>query len=331
MMKADPSMDRYIDTPKFTNDSPVSDILLKKESSIAIVVRKQNNNEFYKNFDESFKIYLSKLPRNDVRKYVEKIFSDGRIFIGINRAIKSEIVFSRVMIAKNTKFIGIILDSSNLDIDIETGDPSSVDECIYASYFGIIRGSVLINSPSISKDMDLHKLLSTYINLIVMKTLGRTAILNDKQKAALIMLSAYAYFKHFINMRHSQILSTIKKEFNDLVSKEYIDEFLPLFEKISKYNTLHDIPKMLIDLNLYNGNPGSFLMSLIKIMGNAGFYSFIGTLDYFISMIVVCKYPTELYNKGCLTTSKLHDSIEDVIIKYIDKMPFEKPSVMIKD
>lgn len=309
---------------KSFNDNTISDVLERKEKTILVGPRSaEGNTEIYKTFDEQFSTYLMKLPSNNVKKYVQHLFNSDQIIIGIGaESSKAEAVFGRVLITKDNKLAGVVLDSPSLDIDIKTGETNNIDNCVYASYFNFIRAVVICNETTINKDMDLHKLLSTYINLMILRTLGQNSIYNEKYKTAIFMTAIYVYFRHFTKVKHSLVLSYIKREFRDILNQEYVDEFLPTFQNVSKYDDIKDIPKILVDLGIFHSNPSSFTINLLRIIGNSGFYNIVGSLDRFIATIITAKYPTDLFSKGCNLSSKTQDSIEYIMSKYMNKVKY---------
>lgn len=320
------SLDK-ISTPEQFNDSPITNILATKERNIFVINRTQENKDLYSNFDNLFNTFLLKLPENNVKKYVNYVFTKNIIYIGNSVGFKTDLVFSRLY-KTESKLFGIVLDSSVLEIDIKTGDTSRIDDCIYASYFGLVRSAILLNKQEIAKNQDLHKLLCTYLYHIFIRAIGQKTIYNEKQKSLVRLACTYIYYRQFLTQTHNMTVSLIKRYHSELFNKNDLDEFIPLLDNVSKYNTVKDIPKILVDLNVYHDNPSNITIQLIRIIESTGYYSLIGSLDQLIGMVILSKYPTQLFSRSCLTIDKIHDSVEIIISKFIDTIQFEKSKMM---
>ena len=315
--------------PKFFNDSSINTILRTKETQIMVLFRDSDNKSLYDNFDEQFSVYLTKLSSNKLKTYITNLFNKQMIFIGNSSGPKNEAVFARVLLNPSGDGInGIVLDASVLDIDVVTGDVLSIDDCLYASYFGIIRSAILINSSQISSDFDLHALVIQYIYLLMLRAVGQKSTYNKKQKMYVYLACAYTYYAHFLLIKHNTILSYLKKKHSDFVDRDTLNEFIELLLSIQKYTSIKDIPKMLNDINVYNDNPTKIYFELLKILGNSGFYCLISSLDQLIPMIILSKYPTNLYDKKAITSQKIHDTIEELIYNYIDKLKFVRTDIL---
>ena len=315
--------------PRRFNDSSVSDMLATREKNIYVIERSGNYQETYKNFDELFKAFLNKLPSNNVKKYVSHIFDKQLIFVGTSTSAKNDAVFTRLFLPK-TKLNGIVLDSHVLDIDVSTGDTTNIDDCVYAVYHGLIRASILVNRDKIIKDTDLHKLLINYIFRIFLRVIGQGVVYNDKQKNFVYMACAYSFYRHFLKQKHSLAISNVKYNHKSIFDKETLSEFSDMMQGISRYDSIKDIPKILIDLNVYHDSPSKAMIKLLEILGNTGVFSLIGGLDQFISMVILVKYPTNLFPKSAMSNQKVHDAVENIIIKYVDGLQYETTTLLNK-
>lgn len=313
--------------PKQFNDSDVSKLLLTKERNIVVFIRNENNTK-YETFDEIFKLYLTKLPNNEVKKNVSNLFNKGMVYFGASSSSKHDVIFSRILLSPDDKLVGIVLDSNVLDIDVSTGETSAIDDCVYATYFSLVRAGVLNNDDVIRKDKDLHKLLTTYIWHMILRSVGQRTIYNDKQKKLIHIVCIYAYYRHFLKHKHAMTNSIIKRDYSVFFSKEELDEFLPLLEDLSKYDDIKHLPQMLSSMKIYHDKPASLTLNLLSKMGNTGFYAYVSSLDQLIGMVVLSKYPTNLYPKTTTVSDKIHDSVEKIMLKYIDKIQFS-PSVAL--
>jgi hypothetical protein len=308
--------------PSYFNDSSMNKVLSEKEIKILRISKTDPRYKgIYDNFNQEFGLYLSKLPDNNVKKYVSEIFNRNIVNLGVS-VVKDDGVFVRVIETEST-LLGIVLDISDLDIDFKTGNSSRIDDCIYASYFGLIRAAILLNKTEVRQDKDLHKALSTYIYLMFLKSLGKTNVYTQKQKAFIHIVTMYAYYKHFLKERHPYILKILRDHFKELKLTDFLDEFEPRLKDLEKYNDIKDIPKMFIDTRTLIDNPNQIVLALLKNLRTNGFYSFTGPLDQLAGMVVVSKYPTGLYNKDCLVNEDVHNQVEKIIIGYIEKIKFD--------
>ena len=85
---------------------------------------------------------------------------------------------------------------------------------------------------------------------------------------------------------------------------------------------------MLVDLKIFYENPALITINYLKILGNVGFFSFIGPLDQFIANIVMVKYPTELSPKTSMVSEKVHENIENIMIEYVNKLDYEPTKLL---
>jgi len=284
------------------------------------------NKEIYATFYDDISNYLSKLPDGLVKKHVKNIQNKNLIFLGIAK-IKPDNVIARLFITTDNKLAGIALDSQQLGIDPTTGLTESIDECIYAIYFSLIRATVYIHKNEIRQNKDLHKLLSTYLYMLFVKAIGPDKLYSEKQKGLVHILSVYIYYKHYLKERHSYILSILERDYSKIIGKKYIDEFLPALEKVQNYSSIKDFPKMLIDLKVINESPNILIMSLLKILRPMGFYCLIGPLDYFIPMVIIVKYPVEFIGNRAPVNEKIQNAIEEIIAEYMDKNTYDLTAV----
>jgi hypothetical protein len=301
--------------------SPVSDVLKTGEFNILWMDKDDQWKKMYSNFNENFKLFLTKMQAGNVKKYVEFVFNKGLIFFGVSKGKNP--VFSRLLLSKNNRIAGIVLDSQDLDINLQTGETPSIDDCIYASYYSLIRSGVLLNKDEIQKDKELHKNLAIYLNQIFLRSLGKGTIYNEKQKNAILITCIYIYHRHFLQQKHLSALSFLKRNYSGIINKETLDNVYPLLESTSKYGSVQDIPKILIDLKIITSNPNIITMNLLKNLGISGFYNLIGSLDVYIGFVVLSRYPTGLFPRTSLISDKLHKNVEDIMIKYLNKVEYD--------
>lgn len=308
--------------PQSFNKSPADNILITPEKKISVVYHRPENKHSYENFNDQFGLFLSKLPNNNVKRYVHNLYNKKIIFMGDVQGNDNNEIFARVLLTNN-KLSGVVLNKDNLDIDLHTGDTNRIDDCIYATYFGLIRAAILTNSSKIRSDKDLHKLLTTYLYLMFIKIIGKNSIFSKKQKDILHLVCIYIYHICFFNEKHTYVLSIIKRDYKDVTNKEIFDEFFEMINDNKGYSNIKDIPKLLIDLKLYFKDPKQSYMTMIQMLKPIGFYTFVGPLDQFIASMILTKYPTDLFSRNGVTNQKIHDSVEDIICKYISKLSYE--------
>jgi len=312
--------------PSFFSDTDTNSMLLDDEQKILIINKDKANLPIYSTFNDDFGKYLTKMPDNVVKENCRNLLNKDLVFLGVAKT-KPDNVVVRLFITTTNKFAGVALDCQQLGVDPTTGSADSIDECIYATYFGLIRAAVLINKAEIRQNKDLHKLLSTYLYLLFLKAIGSDKIYSEKQKALVHILSIYVYYKHYLKERHNYILTILQRDYEKFIGKEYLDEFLPALDNIQNYNSLKDFPKMLIDMKVINESPNVLIMSLLKMLKPMGFYSLIGPLDYFISLVIITKYPVEFISNKAPTNDKIQNAVEEIMTKYIDKIKYDLTAV----
>lgn len=305
--------------------SPVSDVLKTGEYNIAWFDKDEDNRSMYATFNENFKLFLTKMQSNNVKKFVEFLFNKGLIFVGISK-LKNP-VFSRLLLGKSDGIAGIVLDSSDLDIDLKTGETPNIDDCIYAVYYSLIRGGVLLNKDEVQRDKELHRNLAIYLNQIFLRSLGKGTIYNEKQKNSILITCIYIFHRHYLQQKHLAALSFLKRNYSNLVDQKTLELVYPLLESTSKYSTIQDIPKILIDLKILSANPNIVTMNLLKNLGTSGFYNLIGSLDVYIGFVVLSRYPTGLFPRTSLISDKLHKNVEQIMIKYLDKIKYDTKAI----
>ena len=308
--------------PSFFSDTEVNKILSEDEQKIYVLFRDKDNASIYDTFTSDFSQYLSKMPNNVVKTNCQSLLNKNLIYLGIAK-IKPDNVVVRPLVTTDYKLTGMVLDSQQLGVDPTTGSSNSIDECVYATYFGLIRSAVLINKSALRQNKDLHKLLSTYLYLLFLKAIGSDKLYSDKQKALVHMLSIYIYYKHYLKERHNYIISIIERDYGKFIGKEYLEEFLPTLDKMANYTSVKDFPKMLTDAKVINESPNILTMSLLRMLKPMGFYCLIGPLDYFIPLVIITKYPVEFIGSKVPSNDKIQNAVEEIMVDYIDKIKYD--------
>jgi hypothetical protein len=266
------------------------------------------------------------MPSNDVKKYVEFVFNKGLVFIGFSPK-KTPAVFSRLLISKEGKVAGVVLDSGDLDIALQSGETPSIDDCIYAVYYSLIRSGVLAFKNEVSKDKELHRNLVIYLNQMFLRSLGKGTIYNEKQKHAIMIACIYIYHRHYLQQKHLSAISFLKRNYSNIVDKSSLEEIVPKLEGTSKYSSIQDIAKILVDLKIITTQPNRITMNLLRNLSTAGFYSLIGSLDLFIGFVVLSRYPTGIYPRTAMISDKLHRKVEDIVSKHLAKVQYDTSGI----
>jgi hypothetical protein len=312
--------------PDFFADSVVNSILLSSEQKIYIIKKDKDGASIYDTFLQDFNAYLEKMTSNEVKNSCRSLMNKDLLFLGIAKT-KPDNVVVRLFITKDDKLAGLALDSQQLGVDPTTGATNSIDECVYATYFGLTRAAVIINKDKIRQNKDLHKLLSTYLYIIFLKAIKSDTLYSEKQKNLLQLLTIYIYYRHYLKEKHDYTLSIINREYNKIINEDNIDEFTPILDKMKSYSSIKDFPKMLVDAHISHDPPNVFLISLLKLLKPMGFYALTGPLDYFIPLVVITKYPVSFIGGKIPTNEKIQNTIEKLMIEYVDKIKYDLTAV----
>lgn len=305
---------------KLFSHTELDNLLLQGDKDLVLITKKDNG-QFYNDFNDNFKSQVEKLPFGNLKKTILDIYNRNKIYVLISSNKPETGIVSRVMMDSANSCVGIGLLNAELDINLKTGLSSSSHELIYGVYQGLIRCACISSKNELVKDTDLNKLLSTYFYLLILTSLGKIDIYNNKQKHFIHIVCLFMYYKHFIGMHNGIIRTLIKKSFTDDKLGDIYLEFEPRLDIVEKYSTIKDIAKVLIDTKIIIENPNSINMAFIKKLKLSGFYSIIGSLDLLICMAIISKYPSELYSKT--NFSKIQDAIEQLFLKnYINNLKY---------
>ena len=302
------------------NKSSIDRILSESEKGMLVV--SHSNKEFYDRFMEDFSLFLSKLPNNAVKKYVQNLINRKTIYLATPQD-NSKNVLAAIYAENRTKLIGIMLNTIPLKIDIQTGETPLIDDAIYVAYIGLIRAAILLNSKSsIKSNLDLHKLLTTYMYLVFIKTFGKNILLTKKQKNLIQYCCIYIYYVYFFGEKHTYALSKIKKDYSKVINMEFFDEFYNMMKDNKGYYRTSQLPDLFYDLHIISENPSKVKLSIFKMLGMYGAYRFFGPLDHFISLAIISKYPCSFFTRNSLTNDQVHNNIEKIINKYMNKIKY---------
>jgi len=313
--------------PRFFNQSALEALLKNSENKIILTLRTDPNHvAAYKKFDETYSAYLSKIPQSTMKTYVSALFNKKLVFFGVSQN-KEGNIFSRALITKTDKLAGIVVNAYAIDISLVTGETSSIDEAIHATYSGLVRSAAILNKVQIKKDYELHKYLTNYIYMFFLKLLGKHfSMTNNIQKSILHIICIYLFYKQFMEEKHSGAIKTIEKYYLDGkfgVNKEDYNQIKDRFEKIQSFDSFKEFPRVSEELNLTTLNTQQMTMFMIKTLDKAGFYSLCGSLDMFLMLPILSKYPTELISRNLLVNSHLQDQIENKLESYLKSVEFD--------
>jgi len=300
----------------------LKDVLLSKPTEFISILKDKEHEEVYNQFNSDFEMYLSKLPNNNVKKYVTEVFNRELIFLGANQISKNVRVYFSKIEADKERMKKIVLDLKEFDININTGETKNIDECIYATYFAFIRFAVAASRTAIKKDDKLQEKLAQYFYQIMVSVSDTKNINTPKQKFFFKLVAYYAFYRHFIRDTSAVTIKNLRNIFKK--DKEYFDEFKNSFKEIDKYKTVKDFPKMLIDANVLKVDPNMFSINLLKKYKQLGFYCIYGSLDMFIAFTTITRYPFEMFAKVPVINTSLQKEVEEIMIGYMRKVKFAK-------
>jgi len=309
-----------------SKDNTIADKLQKTEHGILVYSRKNKIIDF-DTFFTDMRLYLKKMPKNNVTENVFKLLNNDGIFLGLYQSRKDFLIYSRILLTTDNKLAGVVLETADLNIGFN-GETDSIDNCIYATYFALIRASLKCKSDTLKLDYGLHKLCVAYLFNLFLKSLGNSNSFSNLQLDGIHLACAYCYMRHYLQLTHSSAVSRLNRVFIDVVDKNSIEKLLPSFELVSNYNSLKDIGKVLINLNVLSVNPNKILLLLIQNFGKIFFYNIMGSLPNLIATIIITKYPTDLLGNFSSVNNKLQSTIEKFVVQnYLNKMKYSITNV----
>jgi len=311
---------KQYNTDNLSNDNELSQQMRESEHQIAVISKDSFN---YKQLYEDMNLFLKKMPKSNVTEYVGRLLNLEGVFVTLQTSKPSLPVYSRVLVTKDNKIAGVSLSSYKLNIEPRTAESDSIDDCIYATYFGLIRGSLLCNDNHVQTNYDLHKLCITYLCNFVMKTIGKSQTFNKFKFHGIYITCSYLYFRHYLSFNHSSAISRTNRLFADVIDKETIKAYQPSLELISRYKSFKEIGKVLIDLSIISTNPNQLLLSLIQTLGRTFFYNVMSSIDFLIATIILTTYPTGIFKEASIINNNLQKSIEKLVIQnYLDRTKY---------
>lgn len=294
---------------------------VSQDKKISYIKHNKNDEETKKindTFYELLNTYLKKVSNDDYIDVVNKVVYNELVYIST-----SDFLFPSLIYNTNGKLSTIILNPSYIDIDLETGETSEIDECYYSIVFGIIKASIISQIEKVSKDIKLHSMLITYIYYAFLKQLSRN-ITHKKQKDILFLSTVYLFYRHFLKKRHPEALSMIRKEFKEYTDIEDFD--LSNFENVRKYDNIRYIIDLLIEFKAIDSKSApSIIMGILRNSNKVSFYSFISTIDNLVTLPIMSNYPTSTFSRYFNLNTRLESSINQYILNhYVNTLEFYK-------
>lgn len=255
--------------PKFFNSSIIDEFLKNNEKKVVIVLRIPENEKAYVNFDKDFSIYLGKLPNSPLKKAIGFLYNKKLIFYGTAKNTDGK-TYSRVLISKNEKLAGVVLNAYALDISLRDGTTPSIDECIYASYFGLIRAAVIIHKQEVKRDKELLRYLTNVLSILILKILGKHITIDRREKSLIQLICIYLFYRQFLEEKHTSVVKTIHKKYGDLFTADELKTYSSYLEKLKTFSNFKDIPQIIQLFGLADINPSQLMMILIRALGANG-------------------------------------------------------------
>jgi hypothetical protein len=238
-----------------------------RETTYAIAPRTVDTyKEAYNNFDNMFNIFLSKFSDSYRIKKVVKIPFDAKIILfGAPVTELKEKLFVRCALDDQNRLFGIILDTVSLGINMETGDTLNIDNCIYATYFGMIRAAVVTQEKLVKEDEEFNQKMSNYLYLLFLKAIGADQFLSRVKQMMLQIACTFLYYKHYFGMKDSAVYNLITKQYQQLINPDVVKAFYTKYKNaLSKFNHIRQIPQFLFDIGLLKTHPNKVLLNIEK-------------------------------------------------------------------
>jgi hypothetical protein len=276
--------------------------------------------ETYDKFNSDFGLYLSKLPSNNVKKYVTEIAGRDLIYLGHNQISKDVGINFASVVVDDNRLKKIILDAKEFGINFGDYQTCDIDGCVYATYFAFIRAAVLLNSIEIKNNKKLQELLAQYLFQIFISVVDTSSMDTVKQKFYFKMMSYYTFYRHYMRETSAGTLRILRNIFKD--ERELIEEFLPYYKQIDKYSSVKDFPKILLDTKIMQISPNIFQINFLKKFKQHAFYCVYGSLDMYIAFSIITVYPFDIFNNVPTINNSIQKDIEKIMVTYLRKVNF---------
>jgi len=307
--------------PTFTNqDNEIANKLLSSEMSMDLFPAETFN---YENLYSDLRLYIRKMPRNQITNTVSTLLNNNGIFAGKPTRRQEVLIYSGSLVTTDNKIAGVVLSTNELDIDEDSGETDRIDDCIYATYHGVVRGSLKCFERDVKNNFDLHKLCITYLYNLLLRNLGKAQTFSQFKLAGIQIACSYLYLRHYLEYNHASALSRTNRLFADVIGRDTFKEYQPSLEVISRYKSMRDIGKVLIDLNIVSTNPNQILLSIIQSADIKFFYTILSSLDFLIATIIITKYPSNLYENASVVNTNLQNAIENIVTEnYLNRVDY---------
>lgn len=283
--------------------------------------------EAYKNFDNMFGIFLSKFSDSYPIKQVVKIpYNQKIILFGVSTDQSKDKLFVRCAIDDENRLFGIILDATKLGIDLQTGETLHIDNCIYATYYGMIRAAIITQQKHVKDDHELNQKLSNYLYLLFLKAIGSKQFLSREKQTMLQIACIFLYYKHYYGLKDSAVYNLVSKNYTQLIDPEKVKAFYTKYKNtLSKFTHIRQLPQLLFDITVLKTHPNQVLLNMFKLYGLDAFTSIMFSLDTLAALCVVSKYSaSDLFSSSCVVSSKLQSVVEEDVLKLIKKVKIVK-------
>jgi len=288
---------------------------LMKQSINAMLIHQTDYPEMYQQFSSDLKLFTSKVGSSPAKTAVQDLLNRNIIFVVRHLSKTKSGIFGGCFFNKNS-LVGIGLDLMELDIDPVTGKSASIDDCFYATYFHYIRAGVLLNVSSVKGNTKLHSDLVTFMYYLMLKIIKFNIL--PKQKTLLLIVSAYFFHRFLLGLNHKQSLTKTYTVTDNALKDEIVD----LVKVLESYTKIEDIFKALVDFKIANDAPAKLIMRALTTLKPAAFYSMTTSLDYFIALAIVSKYPFGILSSA-ISMNKLQTSIESQVTPYVNSVKFD--------
>lgn len=296
-----------------TTENPITIV----EKDFLYLKKNNESTEIYKKFESSLALYLTKI-KNQPASICNLLLTKDSIYLGLLLNANPNILGNYIVL--NNKISAVTLNTSNLEIDIKTGELSEADNVVYIVYYQFIRALGEIYFNEIERNSELNNLLIEYYNYVLMKTL-KLPMLNDKQIELLKFIVGVMFYKHFY--KYNDILAIEKCE--SLISKEYYQEFKPTIKNsnISKYQDIKDIIKLINEFKISFDPPNQMMYQLLVSIKTMGVLLLTSDIQNLIAVAITSQYPCEYYSNLFINRPS-QSKIESIISQFYPKVEFGK-------
>jgi hypothetical protein len=290
------------------DDSP----LTKSEKETLILPRNNIHEKAYSQFDVDMSLYMMKMQDSPAKTVVSSMFNRKLIFIGTDNSRNG--VLGGPIISSDERLAAVVIDSSDLDISMTTGETSNIDLCFYSTYFNYIRSVVLIKRKEIRQNKDLNNLIIGYLKNIIKKSIA-VPTLDPKQEIIYeaLVRQFYYQFMLFFDFGHAFDVYTLKE-----IPEPFKDEIEELFRtsEMNRYQQFRDIFKALFDLKVVGESPNRMLGSALSKLGMSQFLYMTTVVDYLIASSILSNYPAFTLTKSLYVNRNIQEQIEKIIVGY---------------